>query len=170
MSIGDTIFDVKSGDVRIHAFVDGQGAGDDNPQVWIIASLPEWIPAIERNNADTRKLPQIFREMGKEKEAKAAEVAIALVDGISRKLSQKGYRLRTFDDPDCKIKDEPMLLAAKPSRISKFSINASVNCCINAKPEFGLGADIKTAYEELLRENKALAAYMSREQETTRHA
>lgn len=106
------------------------------------------------SNYTAREFPARLREG-----AEAMDIGIQLIDGIAKKLQAQGYAVVMDGD------------ASKLDEGQEFRPDVYANIMTGpGKKVDGLEAAIEKAYEEVLRENKALAAYMSKGQGAKRGA
>ena len=120
------------------------------------ASGDEYIAISEASGKKARKLPQFLREM-----ATDAEHGIQILDKMAVKLRARGYSVQMDNQ------HAGHLFLGEVS--SSNDITVAINTGSGDKTE-GLAAAIETAYEEVLRENKTLAVYMSSGQGAKRGA
>ena len=147
--------------ITINAFTDPPIRSGQHEIVVFSVSMSNLRPAFSSTNI-VNMFPQRLRDS-----AIDAEMAIRIVKGVMEKLREKGYSVETDDRKPIagltvEVLDKPEI-ALRMGEDFQPDIYATIGAGPNDKTE-GLAEAIKTAYDEVVRENKPIAAYMSKSQ------
>ncbi|MDX2113355.1 MAG: hypothetical protein SFW63_06455 [Alphaproteobacteria bacterium] len=152
---------MKNVELDVHVFpgfADAANSQNDESCVWINARATELASDDLEEGAIARTFPERLA-----KAAKDFEIALQILDGVGLKLKAKGYavKMANHEKPKLGIKGDGELELCLTIETGKSEEKTKTK---------GLEQAIKDAYAEVLRENKALAAYMSKGQGAGRGA